>query len=153
MAWARKFGLNVFEAKTFEITYNFFSFHFYIALKGNTRHFGALHKEKQGTRCERSSERPVRDRGVKQVRKGSWRMLLEPEGRCSALGWLPRSQHCGLLATCLPFPAVAINIHDPKALVSNCLVWRRFWMLFTGCSKADGCEICLPSFLSLRVML
>lgn len=46
MAWARKFGLNVFEAKTFEITYNFFSFHFYIALKGNTRHFGAPHKEK-----------------------------------------------------------------------------------------------------------
>lgn len=36
MAWARKFGLNVFEAKTFEITCNYFSFHFNIALKGNT---------------------------------------------------------------------------------------------------------------------
>lgn len=26
-------------------------------------------------------------------------------------------------------------------------------MLFTRCSEADGCEICLPSFPNLRVML
>lgn len=53
-ALVRKFGLNVFEAETFEITCNFFSFHFNIALKRNTGHFGAPHKGKRGTRWEHS---------------------------------------------------------------------------------------------------
>ena len=70
-----------------------------------------------------------------------------------SLSWLPLSPHWGLVATCLPFTAVAINIRDPKSLVSYHLVRRHFWMLFTCCNKADGCEICLPSFPSLRVML
>lgn len=55
-----------------------------------------------------------------------------------------------MVATWLPFPAGAINSRDPKSLVRDRRVRRRFWKLFTPCRKAEGWEVCLPSFPSLR---